>query len=168
MNRKGFTLLETMLAMLIISSGILLLSNSWSGSFMRIRKTQVNVEAAALLERKMVEVEMEYQDKPLESIPEEKADDFGSEYPQYSWRMEAKEFELPNIASALTAESGGSDELTMTIMRTMQEHLAKSIKEVKVVVIYKGGKKAREISATQYFVNYDRPIQMPAMGMGGM
>lgn len=167
MSKRGFTLIETLLAMLIISSGILLLSNSWSGSFMRIRKTQLNVEVAALLERKMVEVEMEYQDKPLESIPEEKTDDFGSEYPHYSWRMESKEFEIPDFASALTAQSGGSDELTMTIMKTLREHLAKSIKEVKVVVIYKGGKKPQEFSATQYFVDYDRPIQMPAIG-GGM
>lgn len=167
MNKKGFTLVETIVALIILSSGILLLANSWSGSFMRIRKTQLNVEVAALLERKMVEVEMEYQDKPLESIPEEKTDDFGSEYSQYSWRMESKEFEIPDFASALTAQSGGSDELTLTIMKTLREHLAKSIKEVKVVVIYKGGKKPLEFSATQYFVDYDRPIQMPAMG-GGM
>lgn len=135
---------------------------------MRVRKTQLNVEVAALLERKMVEVEMEYQDKPLDSIPEEKEDDFGSEYPQYSWRMTSRELELPDFASALTAQSGGSDELTMTIMKTLREHLSKSIKEVKVIVIFKGGKKPLEFSVTQYFVDYDRQIDLPAFGAGGI
>ena len=85
MKKNGFTLIETVIAMVILSSGLLLLANSWSGSFMRVRKTQLSTEVSALLERKMTEVEMEYTGKPLESIPEEKEDDFGSEYAQYSW-----------------------------------------------------------------------------------
>lgn len=130
---------------------------------MRVRKTQLSTEVSALLERKMVEVEMEYAGKPLDSIPEEKEDDFGSEYPQYSWKMESKEFEVPNFAATLTAKSGGADELTLTVMKTLAEHLGKSIKEVKVSVIYKGAKKPLHFSATQYFVDYDKDIKLPAM-----
>lgn len=130
---------------------------------MRIRKTQLSTEVSALLERKMVEIEMEYADKPLESIPEEKEDDFGAEYPQYSWKMESKEFEVPNFSATLTAQSGGADELTLTVMKTFSEHLAKSIKEVKVSIIYKGAKKPLTFSATQYFVDYDKDIQLPSL-----
>ncbi|KHD87748.1 MAG: general secretion pathway protein GspI [Bdellovibrio sp. ArHS] len=167
-NRKGFTLIETVMALVILSSGLLLLANSWSGSFMRVRKTQLSTEVAALLERKMVEVEMEYQGKPLDSIPEEKEDDFGSEYPQYSWRMTSKEFEVPDFSATLTAQAGGADELTLTIMKTLAEHLGKSIKEVKVTVIYKGAKKPLEFSATQYFVDYDKQLPLPSIpGAGG-
>ncbi|WII71933.1 type II secretion system protein [Bdellovibrio sp. 22V] len=169
MRKNGFTLVETIIAMVILSTGLLLLSNSWSGSFMRVRKTQLSTEVAALLERKMIEVEMEYQGKPLDSIPEEKEDDFGSEYPQYSWKMTSKEFEVPDISATLTAQAGGADELSLTVMKTLTEHLAKSVKEVKVTVIWKGAKKPLEFSATQYFVDYDKEIQMPSMpGMGGM
>lgn len=163
MKKNGFTLIETVIAMVILSSGLLLLANSWSGSFMRVRKTQLSTEVSALLERKMTEVEMEYTGKPLESIPEEKEDDFGSEYPQYSWKMEAKEFQVPDMTASLTARSGGADEMTLTVMKTLSEHLAKSIKEVKVTVIYKGAKKPLTFSATQYFVDYDKQIQMPGM-----
>lgn len=130
---------------------------------MRLRKTQLSTEVSALLERKMVEIEMEYAGKPLDSIPEEKEDDFGSEYPQYSWKMETKEFEVPDFSATLTAQSGGADELTLTVMKTLAEHLGKSVKEVKVSVIYKGGKKPLQFSATQYFVDYDKEIQLPAM-----
>lgn len=163
----GFTLIETILALVILSSGIMLLANSWSGSYMFVRKTQTNTEIAALLERKMVEVEIEYAGKPLESIDEEKSDDFGSEYPQYSWKMTSKEMELPNITATMTAQAGGADEMALMVMRTLTEHLSKSIKEVKVTVIYKAGKKPFEVSATQYFVDYDRQIKVPSIpGMG--
>ena len=167
MKKNGFTLIETILALVILSSGVMLLANSWTGSYMFVRKTQLNTEIAALLERKMVEVEIEYAGKPLDSIDEEKSDDFGSEYPQYSWKMTSKEMELPNITATMTAQAGGADEMTLTIMKTLTEHLSKSIKEVKVTVIYKKGKKPLEVSATQYFVDYDRPIKPPSMpGMG--
>lgn len=135
---------------------------------MRVRKTQLSTEVAALLERKMIEVETKYNGKPLESIPEEEADDFGSDYPQYSWKMTSKPLEVPNITATMTAQAGGADEMSLTIMRTLVEHLGNSIKEVKVSVIYSGGKKPLEFSATQYFVNYDKQLPMPAMpgGMG--
>lgn len=163
MRKNGFTLIETVMAMVILSSGIMLLANSWSGSFMRVRKTQLSTEVTALLERKMVEVEMEYAGKSLDSIPEETEDDFGSDYPQYSWRMTSKEFEVPDISATLTAQAGGADEMALTIMKTLTEHLSKSVKEVKVTVIYKGAKKPLEFSVTQYFVDYDREIPMPSM-----
>ncbi|MGZ3775498.1 MAG: type II secretion system protein [Pseudobdellovibrionaceae bacterium] len=168
MRKNGFTLIETVMAMVILSSGLLLLANSWSGSFMRVRKTQLSTEVAALLERKMVEIEMEYQGKPLDSIPEEKSDDFGSEYPQYSWKMTSKEFEVPDFSATLTAKAGGADEITLTIMKTLAEHLGKSIKEVKVTVIYKGApKKPLQFSATQYFVDYDKEIPFPGIPGAG-
>ena len=135
---------------------------------MRVRKTQMSTEVAALLERKMTEIEMEYSGKPLDSIAEEKEDDFGSEYPQYSWKMESKEFELPDLTAYMTAEDGGANEISLMVMRTFKEHLAKSVKEVKVTVIYKGAKKPLMFSATQYFVDYDKEIQPVGMPGGAM
>jgi len=166
-NIKGFTLLETMIAMVILSSGIILLANSWGGSFMRVKKTQLTTEISALLERKMVEIETEYAGKSLESIPEEKEDDFGDEYSNYSWKMTSKELEVPNLAESLAANQEGTDQMLITIIKTLSEHLAKTIKEVKVSIIYKGGKKPMEFSATQYFVDYDKTLSVPGMPSGG-
>jgi general secretion pathway protein I len=170
LNRNGFTLIETVIAMVILSSGLLLLANSWSGSFMRIRKTQTNTEVAALLERKMIELEIEFQGKPLDSIPEEKSDDFGTEFPQYSWKMKSKEFEVPDISATLTAQAGGANEMALMMMKTLTEHLSKSIKEVKVSVVFKppGAKKPLEYSATQYFVDYDKQLPMPGLPGGSV
>ncbi|MBS1970459.1 MAG: type II secretion system protein [Bdellovibrionales bacterium] len=157
-NRKGFTLLETLLAVVILSMGILLLTQSWSGSFLRIRKTQLNQDVAALLERKMNEIDLEFRGKPLDTIPEEKEDDFGAEYPQYKWKMISREFQMPNMSSILMQQEGGANDMLMMMIQQLTEHLSKTIKEVKVSVIYTGGKKPLEYSIVTYFVDYNKPL----------
>jgi general secretion pathway protein I len=159
---RGFTLLEILLAMLILSGGIMLLANSWSGSFARVRKTQINTEVAALLERKMVEIELKYRGKPLESIPEEEGDDFGEDAKDYRWTLVSKEFEMPDISAALTARDGGADSNLIQIMKLFTDHLKKTIKEVKVSVYYKpSDSKEMEFSISTFFIDYDKEIPLP-------
>ena len=165
-NRRGFTLLETLLAVIILSAGILLLTQSWSGSFLRIRKTQMNQEVSALLERKMAEIDLEYRGKPLESIKEEDEDDFGSEYPNYKWKMTSKEFQAPNLSNIMTSKDGGADQMMMTVITQLTEHLSKTIKEVKVSVIYTKGKKPIEQSIVTYFVDYNKPLSIGGAAAG--
>lgn len=165
MNKRGFSLIEILIAMMILAGGILLLANSWSGSFMKVRKTQLTTEVAALLERKVVELELKYKGKPLEGVPEEEGDDFGSEYPQYRWAMTSKEFELPDMSAGLTARDGGANEMFIQIMKTLTEHLKKTVKEVKVSVFYKGNNgKELEYSVTTFFVDYDKEVPLPGAG----
>lgn len=159
-NKKGFTLLETLLAVVILSAGIMLLSQSWSGSFLRIRKTQLNQEVAALLERKMAEIDLQYRGKPLESIKEEDEDDFGSEYPDYKWKMTSREFQSPNLGNVMAGQTGGADQTMIMIIQQLTEHLSKTIKEVKVSVIYTKGKKPLEFSVVTYFVDYNKPLSI--------
>lgn len=159
-NKKGFTLFETLLAVVILASALMLLTNSWSSSFLRVRKTQQQFEVAALLERKMTEIEIEYRGKPLDDIPEEKGEDFGSEYPQYSWRLTSQKLELPDISSTLSSRDGGVDEFTQTMIKTLTETISKSVKEVTVTVIYNAQPKPLEYSITTYFVDYNKDVNI--------
>lgn len=164
-RRNGFTLIEILIAMLILASGIVLLVNSWGGAFMRIKKTQINTEVAALLERKMVEIDIKYRGKPLQSIKEEEEDDFGEEYPQYRWKMQSKEFELPDLSAGMTSREGGANQMLLQLMKTLTEHLKKTIKEVKVTVFYKTeGSKEFSASVTTFFIDYNKEIPMPGGG----
>lgn len=166
-SARGMTLIEVVLAMLILSGGLILISNSWSGTYGRLKKTQQNIEVAALMQRKIVEIDMEFRGKPLDSIPEEKSDDFGSEYPQYSWKMESKDFELPDLSALLRSQEGGANSQMLTVMKQFSEHISKSVKEVKITVIYKA-KKSRTVNyaLTTYFVDFDKELPIPG-GMGG-
>ncbi|MFN7904559.1 MAG: type II secretion system protein [Pseudobdellovibrionaceae bacterium] len=165
-NKSGFSLLEVIISMVILSSGVILLVSSWANSYKRLNKTQVQFEMAALLERKMVELRKEYEGKPLESIDEEKAEDFGEDYPQYSWKMKSQELEFPDLTALLVSEDGGATQEMLTLVKTMTEHFNKSVKEVKVTVIHKnkGNAKPIEFSVTTYFVDYDKEIAMPGAG----
>lgn len=161
---KGFTLIEALLAMAILSTALLLLANSWSASFNRVKKTQLNFEISTLLDRKMSELIREYAGKPIAEIPDEKEEDFGDELKNFSWQMTSKKFEFPDISSSLTARSGGADQMTMMVVKQMTEQISKSIKEVTVTIIYKAAKQPIKVSATTYFTDFDKPV---TMGGGG-
>ncbi len=165
LNRKAFTLIEVVLAMMVMASGLFILVNSWAGTYNRLRKTQIQVQIAALLERKVTEIERKYKNKSLESIPDEEADDFGSEIPGYSWAMKSKKLEIPDLSASLASKEGGTDSIMMMIMKTFTEHLSKSIKEVQITITYKD-KKPVTAGVTIYIVDYDRPLPIPGAGGG--
>lgn len=165
MRTRGFTLVETVLAMVILSTALVLLANSWGGAFSRVKKTQLNFEVAALLERKMTELQIEYRGKPLDSIPEDRAEDFGSEYAQYTWKMKSKELELPDL-TPLMGGTEGVDQMVQQFIKQFADNLQKSIKEVRLTVIYKAPNgKNLEFSITSYFVDYDKNLSFAGGGM---
>lgn len=162
-KKSGFTLLEVLIAMMILAAGVMLLSQSWSSSYNRLRKTQKNVEIAALLERKLAEIDMKYRGKSIDGIPETDGDEFEG-FPEYSWTLESKEFEMPDLTAVLIGREGGVDQMMMTLMKQFSEHLSKSIKEVKVTVIHKIKEKEFSYSATLLFVDFDKQIPLPGGG----
>lgn len=168
-TNEGFTLLEVIIAVSIMAAGILLISMSWSGTFQKMKRTQINTEVVALLERKMAELDAKYKGKPLESIPDGPEEDtFGDEYPQYKWRMESRKFEMPSLSDYLGSREGGADQLTVMTMKVFTEHLSKTIKEVRLTIIYMTpNKKVQEYSITTFYVDFNKEPPMPAMPGAG-
>jgi general secretion pathway protein I len=160
-NNKAFTLIEVVLAMMIMASGLFILTNSWSGTYNRLKNTQVKVQLAALLERKVVEIEREYKNKSLESIPEEKEDSFGEDLPEYSWKMTSQKLELPDLSAVLETQQEGVKTDLASLMKIFSEHISKSVKEVKVEVTYKDKKKPITVDVVFYMIDYDRPLPVP-------
>jgi general secretion pathway protein I len=171
-QKKGFTLIEVLVAMVILTGGVMVIANSWSGNFMRIRNSRVNNTMAALLERKMTEMEIKYRDKSVDEIADSEAGEFGPQYPGYRWEMSAQKFEMPDMSGALIARDGGADEMTLMIVRTVQDFIKEVVKEMSVTVYYRA-RNGNEIknSVTTYFVDYSKdlpvPQGMPSMPGGG-
>lgn len=160
-KKNGFTLIEVVLALVVMASGLFILTNSWSGTYNRLRKTQIQVQIAALLERKVSEIDREYKNKSLESIPEEKEDDFGSDLPEYSWKLKSKKMEMPDLSAALTAQPGGADPTLLAMMKTYTEYIGKCVKEVNISITYKAEKKPITADVTIYMIDYNQPLPLP-------
>jgi len=163
---NGFTLLETLIALVILAGGLTLLVTSWSGSFMRLRKTQFTYELALLLEKKMGEVEFEFRGQPVTSIPDEDEGDFGEEYQGYSWKLSSKKMEFPDMTQLLGGGSensgGGSDQMTEMIMKQLVTIINQSVKEVTVTILYsKGTSRPVEQSVTTLFIDYNAVSGLP-------
>jgi general secretion pathway protein I len=165
--KSGFTLLEVMLALVIISAGLVLLSTTWSASFSRLKKTKTQFEVATLLQRKMTEIELEYSGKPITEIPEEKADDFGKEYPDYRWKMVSKEFVMPDMTSLLSQPGEPPDQMTKMLFEKLKDYLGKTVKEVKVTVFLKEKNKKKELEydVSTFFVDFDKKINLGLPGL---
>lgn len=167
-SQAGFSLIEVFVAMMILGGGIFVIANAWSGNFLRVRNSRINNTAASLIERKMTEIEVLYDGKPLEEIKEEDSGDFGAMYPGYRWEMTSKEYEMPDMSSVMASKEGGVNEMALTIMKTAQEFIGKAMKEVTVTVVFKP-KKGNEIrhAVTTYFADYSKEMELPG-GMAGM
>jgi len=163
-SQKAFTLLEVLIAMVLLSTALVMLSETWGSAFNRVKRTQVSFVMAALLEEKMDDYLRKYKGKSLDELQEEEADDFGDNYPEYSWKMKSQKFDFPDLASTMTGRDGGVDPMTQQVIKQMTDQISKSVKEVKITIIYKHPKKNIEASATTYFVDYNKPLAIPGMG----
>lgn len=161
---RGFSLIETLVAMSILAGALVLLSNAWTGSFAAIRKSKLHHDVSLLLERKMTEIELEYRGKPLSEIPEEEEEDFGKDYPNFSWKMTSRQLEIPDMSSMLLGGDENGNEMLATLFKQLFELINKSVKEVKVSIIVADKKKTREYSLVTYFVDYDQPLPVPGGG----
>jgi len=159
-NKKGFTLVEALISMVIMAGALILLSNTWGGAFRALKKGKQQYEVSILLERKLTDLDIEFRGKPLTEIPDERPGDFGKNFPNATWKMVSKKFEFPDITPLLKARDQGSDDMSTMIFTKLREHLNKSIKEVKVTVMVKEGKKTKEFSAVTYFIDYDQNVSI--------
>lgn len=166
-RQSGLSLIEVLIAMLILAGAFLVLGSSWSGSLLALRKTRLNTTVTTLLQKKMTEMEIKYREKPDDLTEEGEAGDFGGEFPEFRWEMKSRKLELPDMADALTARDGGASEMEIQLVRLFFESLKEAIKEMKVTVFYKlHDAKEMEYSVTTYVVKYPT-LTPPVAGAPG-
>ena len=159
----GFTLVEVMIAMAIMSSSIVLMSQTWSSNWVRVRKIGVNNRAAFLLNSKMAELETLYS-KQFNNVPEEESGEF-EEYPEFSWSMKSQKFSMPDLRSLLIT-GGEAPEQLVSLVEKLTEFFNETVIEMQVTITYtrNKAKSKKTFRATTFLVDFDRPLPLPNIG----
>lgn len=153
-NQNGFTLIEVLLATMVLAGALIALTSSWSGtlsSFQRSEKIQI---ITSLLKSKSAELEIKYSQLGFSEIPESEEGDFGKEFPDLSWTSEVKDLEFPDLTGLIVQQKGSEDEMTLSMVKQMTEYFSKNIKELKITISWALKKKTAKYSITTYIVNY--------------
>lgn len=166
-KQLGFTLIEVLIAMTIMASSAILLYTAWAGNQIRVQKIVINNQAALLLDQIMNELQIKYGQR-FEQLPDAEEGAFENA-PKFTWKMESKDFEMPDLRSILIKEDNDNNEMMMMMIDKLTEYLNQSVKEMRVTVRYNAGRKSVKYSATTFIVDYNRniPIAVPGMGGGG-
>ncbi|MES2769748.1 MAG: prepilin-type N-terminal cleavage/methylation domain-containing protein [Bdellovibrionota bacterium] len=164
-SSKGFSLIEVLLATIILAGALVALSSSWSGTVFSFRKSEKVQIITSLLKSKTTELEIKYNQVGFTAIPEEEDGDFGDEFPDLSWKAEVRVLEFPDLTPLMMAEDGRIDEMTRTIVKQMTGHFSKNIKEMRITIVWKAKSKSVQYSTTSYIVNYAGGVPAPGAGI---
>lgn len=135
---------------------------------MRLKKIRLNNEVAFLLQQKMTEMELKYQNVTLDQVKEEEAGDFGDSFKDYKWEFKSQEFVMPDLSLLLDNNKETNAEMQGMILKQIGEVLGKAIKEITVTVIVKKSnsqKKELRYSVSSYLVDFNKEI---AFSVGGI
>lgn len=164
-KQNGFSLIEVLLATIILAGALVALSSSWSGTVFSQNKSGKVQVITSLLKSKSTELEIKYNQVGYSAIPEEETGDFGTEFPDLSWKAEVRELEFPDLSAIMQAQDGSIDETTRMVVSQMTEHFSKNVKEMRITISWTAPrKKPVEYSTTTYIVNYAGGVPTPGGG----
>lgn len=164
-NNRGLSLIEVIVAVAILAGALTAIYTMVSGNSLRIRKSRTFNEVGFLLERKITEIELQYEGKPIGSIPEEESGDFGKDYPGYRWEFKSQEFSMPDLKNIYMAgNSDGLNETLGMVLTQMQQYFSSAVVEATVSIYVKIKDKEAQYSVTTYFVDYNQTF---SLGGGG-
>ncbi len=176
-DQSGFTLIETLIATMIMMGTIVIVANTWSGNVSRVQKLKIQQRAALLLERLITETKIKYI-KDKSQIPEEDSGPF-DDIENYSWEIQTQPAEMGSVielaAQGILADQGGdggdaqNQEFTQLLINVLKEYLNQPdlIREIQYTVIYTKGKRQVRYRASGYLVNFD--ANMPSIpGLGNI
>lgn len=152
-SSSGFSLIEVMIAMMILAGAMVALSQSWQGSLFSFRKAQNVNTIVSLLKKKTTELEIKYKSKSFSEIPEDESGDFGAEYPEFTWVSKTKDLEFPDLSQILISKEGGANDTVLMVIKQMTDFISKATKELKVSVVWKSNNKEVTYSVVTYLVN---------------
>ena len=152
---RGFSLIEVLVAILLLAGMISVVVQLSYNNTRRMKKTAQIEKAASLLEQKMQELEEEFKGKKLADLPLQNKGEFDNEK-SYSWAYKTQSLQWPQPDRLLSLIQIPEDEWSLKLAHTLTEVLSKSVVELKLTVYYQKNKKQiTQYSLVSYMINYE-------------
>lgn len=150
---SGFTLLEIMIALTIMTIAFAAILSSESGSIhSSVRSRELNI-AAWLARNLMVESEHLMEDKPFNELSKEESKNFPEPFQRFKWKREVRELKFPDFS--LPEKEGGMPEPIRIFIKTITKFLNDSVRELIITVSWPRGKGEQQITVSTYLVDMD-------------
>ncbi len=159
MNQKGFTLLEVMIALALLTGILFVAVISQSSSLISSTRSK-NILISTTLARNLInEQELKYEGQRFESLPPEETGTFAAPFEKFKWKLTFQEVDfaaLSDILAKQAQEAGQEREANSdTVIKLFESYLKRSVRRMNIVVEYPDGDATSSLSFTQLLVNYD-------------
>jgi len=132
--KKGFTLLEVMLALAVFAFAITALVGFNARGYVNDSRARRLTTAVLLAKSKMADYQLDIEKEVAKgSFPDDKTDEgvFESPFDEYKWKVEVKKVELP-----LPPLGEGVGEATKQMMDMITKQITESVREVKLTITW--------------------------------
>jgi general secretion pathway protein I len=170
-NSKGFTLVETMIALTIMCLSFAVVLMIQRNSINATSKAAHLTTISMLTKNLLIDTELKLKGKAFGEFKNDETGTFEEPFQEYEWKREVKEIEFPNLSMGAPAadgdKGGGSDDssnnqdaLTDKLAKLVSAHLTKSLRQVTVSVKWKNGAGSAAYSASYYWVDLAQPFKI--------
>ncbi|HEY3354379.1 MAG TPA: prepilin-type N-terminal cleavage/methylation domain-containing protein [Polyangia bacterium] len=105
-RQQGFTLLEVMIALVILAGALVLIGQGVAQSVRQANHARMTRTAALLMRQKMADIEADLYKNGFSDFPEEGGDTFAEQgFPHFRWTMLAEKVELPSNLGQAAADA---------------------------------------------------------------
>lgn len=147
--KKGFTLLEVMVAVAILAISMTVLLTFSGNSLIASGRAERMTIATMLARQKMAEIELELE-KAIgrNEFPDERSEDgkFDEPFEGYGWKMDIRRVELP---APVAEEGGGIQEI---VGRQLTREISKTVRELKLTVTWEEGGEEQSFDVVTHIV----------------
>jgi len=112
-RNDGFTLIEILIAMVMVVVGMVLLSQAFSAGLRAVSVADRSSQAQLLAEQKISELEV----LSFSSLQTDSGD-FGDDYPDYTWQTEVSSTDLDNMKKVILTVSWTHENTARSIVIT--------------------------------------------------
>jgi Tfp pilus assembly protein PilV len=171
-NRKGFSLVEAMIALFILVLAFSVVITTRVSSLSASAKAQRFNIVAMLAQSKLAEIETALEGQTFGEVEKNQEGKFEAPYQDYTWKIEIKEVKFPSIDFSQAASGNASEETPAQdpaesgtpgidqIGNMVQKFLSDSIREVNLTITFPFTGAQVETPFAFYWVSMDQPMDI--------